>query len=607
MAKTRTSETKPTVEEKSGSGSQSWLQDGLITPFMAGISHVFLVHGDINGLMANPDVGDEPEQPCITLKKFWEKTLDAQNMVIFYNIASGVRFLDKKMEGDFKKVNGIESDNATSDPILAAKAGLAAKRGIPREPELALPLIEKVLKKLKNVAVVINSIHFIAPAGIGGVSLLPPERANVERLKNWIQDETIRENGNIVILLTDYASKVSVELKQLGSGISQVLIPKPAKEQRQEFIKFLSGKYKDNLAKDFDIDVFVHATQGMNLQQILDVFLYASKIGKPINISYVKEKKKEILNNEYGDVMEIVEPQSGFEDVGGLGHVKKYFSEVLAAINKGESRLVPMGVHLMGPPGTGKTKTVEALAKEAGFNFVKTKNARSMWLGESENRKEKQLSGFRALAPLVVMNDEADLNDANRDAPKGDSGVSERLMKMEMEFLSDPKIRGQVIVISCTNRPDRIDPALKRSGRSDERILIPMPSEAEIPDIFRVMFRRHSVPTNIKDFAPFTPLVQGFSGADIEKIVLNSFKFSFVSKNKLVDADVLKDAVEDFIPSASQIEIDRMTILGVLECSSRRLLPPNIKEIIEGVKKRNLVPDLDNILNQIRERSIAEV
>lgn len=599
--------------EKSASGkpdqkSQSWF-DELVTVFTAGISHVFLVHGDINGLVTNPkDKEDDPDEPpFIPLKKFWEKAFDQRKMVIFYNIASGIRFLDKKMEAVFKKIAGLDEPAAGKDPIAAAKAELAAKRGIPREPELALPLIEKVLKESESAALVINSVHFIAPSGIGGTGLLPPERANVERLRNWIQDEKIRDNGNIVILMTDFASKVSTELKQAGSGITQIHIPKPTKDQRRDFIKFLSKKYKGNLDKSFSTEVFAHATQGMDLQQILDIFLYAGKTGEPIDTSYVKTKKREILNNEYGDVMEIVEAESGLDDVGGLGHVKNYFLSILNAIKSGESRLVPMGVTLAGPPGTGKTKLVEALAKEAGFNFVKIRNIRSMWLGESENRQEKMIFGLRSLAPVVVMNDEADLNEADRDSPKGDSGVSERLMKMWMEFLSDPKIRGQVIVISCTNRPDRIDPALKRSGRSDEIILIPMPSEPEVIEIFRVMFKRHKIPTDIKDFKSFAPLVSGFSGANIEKISLDSFKFAFAAKNRIVDEATLKSAIEDFIPSASQADIDRMTILSILECSSRRLLPPNIKEIILGIKKRNLIKNLPDILDQIRERNIATI
>ena len=98
----------------------------------------------------------------------------------------------------------------------------------------------------------------------------------------------------------------------------------------------------------------------------------------------------------------------------------------------------------MGPPGTGKTALVEALAKGSRYNFVKMENARSMWVGQTEERTERQLQGLLALAPVIVMNDEADLGEANRDSPKGDSGVSERIMQAWMKFLSDPKIQGKI-------------------------------------------------------------------------------------------------------------------------------------------------------------------
>ena len=265
---------------------------------------------------------------------------------------------------------------------------------------------------------------------------------------------------------------------------------------------------------------------------------------------------------------------------------------------------MPMGVMLFGPPGTGKTAIVEALAKEAGFNFVKIKNVRSMWVGESEARMEKMITGLRALAPVVVMNDESDLAEANRDAPKGDSGVAERLMRAWMELRSNPRIRGQIIVIDCTNRPDRIDAALKRSGRTDDRILLPMPSEDERADIFRVMFKRHEVPTSLKDFRKFAEKTDGISGADIERISLKAFSFARAAGEKEVSGAVLEEAIADFIPSASQKDIDLMTLVGVLESSSRRLMPPHIKEIVHGICERKLVNNLDGMMEQIKARKI---
>lgn len=629
-----------------------WYKEDILIPFKAGIASVFIIHGDTNCFVPNPDV-EEENSSYITLRQFFEKTCDELEIVIFYNIASGIRFLKPEMEKEFKKIAGIETEESDSrNPVASAKASLASKRGLPRDPETCLPLIEKVLKSSEGVAVIINSVHFLAPSSTTGGALPQSERINIERLKNWAQDDEIKTKRNIVLLLTDQTAKVSQELRQTENEIHTLFIPKPSKEERAQFIsvitqgtparrklleenaklekkikktgegtsdkKRLEEEFEEQknrissfpklfpVSEDFDTTSFAHVTQGMSLRQIREIFLHCQKTGTPIDLFQVKLKKKEILNNEYGEVMEIVEPERGLEDIGGLEYIKEYLQNILNAIRCGETRLVPMGVTLMGPPGTGKTAIVEALAKEAGFNFVKTKSIRSMWVGESEARMEKLLYGLRSLAPVIVMNDEADLAEARRDSPKGDSGVSERLMKMWMELLSDPRIRGQIIVISCTNRPDRIDPALKRSGRSDERILVPMPSFQELVAIFKVMFRRHKIPVTIDDFTPYAAMVDGLSGADVEKITLDSYRFAVMQNKRAVDNESLREAIQDAIPSASQADIDLMTLCAIMESSSRRLLPPNVNEMLEKIQKRRLVENIDEIFSQIKARNIIK-
>lgn len=631
----------------------AWFTEEVLRPFRAGITHAFILHGDINCLVANPDRQEEPERPYIPLNILWQKLFDRGSMVIFYNIASGPTFLTPEMEKRFKQIAGLESGDSTdSNPVAAAKASLAAKRNIPREPDACLPLIEKVLVQLQNVAVIINSLHFIAPGGAAGNLIPANERTNIERLRNWGEDEQIKDKNNLIIMLTDQAEKVSPELRQSDSRIRTIFIPKPGKEDRLQYIETLTlgppecqelkaelaltqeklkqrklkADQKEELSERikeleekleifedlklfplpaaFPLKAFAVATQGLSLRQILDIFMNSQLSGEEVSLPYVKARKITILNEEYGDVMEIVEPELGLENIGGLWHVKEYFQSVLNAMKIGEIRLVPMGITLMGPPGTGKTALVEALAKEAGYLFVKTKNIRSMWLGESEARQARLINGLRSLAPVIVMNDEADLNDADRNAPKGDSGVSERLMKMWMEFLSDPRIMGKIVVVSCTNRPDRMDAALLRSGRSDERILLPMPAQEERAAIWQVMFNRYQLPSSIKDFSEAARITDGLSGADIEKIAKSAYRFAFEQGKSEIDDAILEETIGDFIPGSSQPEIDFMTIMAVMCCSSKKLLPKNISELIAGIKKRNLVPNLADYLDQARARGI---
>jgi len=627
-----------------------WYMEGIISRFKASISSVFILHGNITCLVPNPYADTETQWPYIPLNEFFSRVFDEREMVIFYNIASGPRFLTPEMEKTFRKVAELEKeDDADSkDPVAAAKAGLAAKRALPREPELCLPLIEKALKKMDSVAVIIESAHFIAPESSGPV-LSPNERTHIERIRGWAQDRRVKKPSNVVLLLTDLASKISGELRQSASRIATVFIPKPSPEERKRYlerltkgsddrqevanqIRILTKKIKRDKTKaeigeeieklekrleefpsvfpvpdDFNIDVFVNATQGMSLRQILEIFRLSIQTKRPVDLLYVKEKKKEILSSEYGDVMEVMDPDWGLDDIGGLEHIKDYFREIINAIGRGETRAIPQGSTLMGPPGTGKTAIVEALAKESRYNFVQLKNARSMWVGQSEERTERQIQGLWALAPVIVMNDEADLGEANRDAPKGDSGVSERIMQAWMKFLSDPKIQGKIIMINCTNRPDRMDAAMKRSGRSDDRIALLMPSIQERVAIFAVMFKKYKIASSLTNFRPYADLTDKLSGADIRKIVLDAFKFSVRRNKKEVDDTSLREAIADFIPSASQSDIDLMTLLAISESSSRRLLPPNTKEIVEQIKKRNLVPGGQELIAQIEARNIIKL
>src|SRR3989344_4005985 len=637
----------------------SWFVSDILDPFNAGTSSVFILNGDINCLVLNPEETGGSVRSYIKFREFWRLILKDNKMVILYNIAAGINFLKPEMEQEFKKAAGIVEQNqgsVNSDTVANARADLATRRPLPTEPEVCLGLIDKVLRKEKDVAVLINSAHFIAPAGDGGLSLSPIDRINVERLRNWSQSETIRKNQNLILLLTDQASKISGGLRVSGNEIHVSHIAKPDSSQRKSFISTLVEGTNDQaeivnririfnariskqknesdrlyvgtqveklrkqlenfpelyiVADDLDINTFTVATQGLSLGQIKELLTESKKSGLPLGLRAVKEKKYKILLTEYMDIMEVVSANRGLEDIGGMDHLKRYFRLILDAIKKGDIRRVPMCITFMGPPGTGKTAFVEALAKEAGFHFIKIKNIRSMWLGESEARMDKLINGIWSLVPVVIMNDEADLADADRNSPKGDSGVSERLMRSWMTFLSDPKIRGKVIVINCTNRPDRMDAALKRSGRSDKRILLPMPSIEEIPALFEVIFRRYGIRTTIKDFTKYAKMVDGRSGSDIEAITLSSLDFAGRRGQEddeiVVDRSSLEEAINDSIPSASQAQIDEMTILGLLESSSRELLPPNMKNLIIDIKKRNLVANLDIILEQIRARNIIEI
>ncbi len=302
--------------------------------------------------------------------------------------------------------------------------------------------------------------------------------------------------------------------------------------------------------------------------------------------SAVTSRRIDILNRSYGHLFEIVDPAYGFEGVAGYEGVKAFLLETRDAMRGGAVEEVSLGCLLLGPPGTGKTALAEAFARECGFLFVKLRNLRTMWVGESERQIEEVHHALRDLAPCVVLRDEVDEEDSGRDTHQGDSGVSARMRRAWMVFLSDPKIRGRVFVMSITNRPDRLDAALKRSGRNDTRIPCLMPDADMRAEIFRVMLRRGGHATDITDFAPFAAKTEGLSGADIEVIVRRAAGFARRGAKQAIDAASLDAAIDDFIPSASQVTVASMSLMAIKETSFKEFLPKNVDELVTQYLER---------------------
>jgi transitional endoplasmic reticulum ATPase len=218
----------------------------------------------------------------------------------------------------------------------------------------------------------------------------------------------------------------------------------------------------------------------------------------------VRKKKKDLFRQESVGLLEVIEPHFGLDEIGGLTPIKDYFGQIVQAIHAGDLKMVPRGVTMMGPPGVGKTALAEGLARDAGFNFIKLLNPRTKWVGESERNFFKSLHTLRSLSPVLVVEDEADQSEHGRDEYSGDTGVGNRLRQMRFDFMGDPAIQGKVLWIRITNRPDRLDKADLRSGRSSERIPFFMPDTHEKSYIFAVVARRSKIACDFPNFDDIT-------------------------------------------------------------------------------------------------------
>ena len=199
-----------------------------------------------------------------------------------------------------------------------------------------------------------------------------------------------------------------------------------------------------------------------------------------------------------------------------------------------------MGVLMTGPAGTGKSAVAQAVAKESGVNAVSLNLARILgqYVGNSERNLEKALRAIKSLAPTIVFIDEIDQSVSR--GGSGDSGVSSRIFKRLLEFMSDTGNRGQVVFLAATNRPDLMDAALRRPGRFDKKIPFLIPDAEERLAIFQVMAAKYEMAG--KPSAAAIDSTEGWTGAEIEAAVVKAAEL-------IDDEDLLP---EDAITAATQ-------------------------------------------------------
>lgn len=236
-----------------------------------------------------------------------------------------------------------------------------------------------------------------------------------------------------------------------------------------------------------------------------------------ITLDLVRERKEEIVRSEFAEILEIMEPKVSFDDIGGLDYVKEFFKKnVVRPMREGNATRVPMGVLLLGPPGTGKTVLAETVAKESSMNCASLDVGKLLgsYVGQSERNLERALECIRFLALTIVIVDELDQAGMNR-TNSGDSGVSGRIFRQLLEFMSDIGHRGKILWLGLSNRPDLLDATLKRPGRFDKKVSILPPEPEEREAIFRVMFRKYAVPCNVGDWSRVVEATEGWTGAEI--------------------------------------------------------------------------------------------
>ncbi len=214
-------------------------------------------------------------------------------------------------------------------------------------------------------------------------------------------------------------------------------------------------------------------------------------------------------------------PQVTYEDIGGINNeIKKVREMIELPLRHPEifEKLgieAPKGVLLYGPPGTGKTLLAKAVANESNAHFISISGPEIMskFYGESEARLREIFKEAREKSPSIIFIDEIDSIAPKREEVTGE--VERRVVSQMLSLMDGLEARGKVIVISATNRPNAIDPALRRPGRFDREIEIKVPDKKGRKDILSIHTRNMPLADDV-NIEKIAAVSHGYVGADLE-------------------------------------------------------------------------------------------
>lgn len=257
-----------------------------------------------------------------------------------------------------------------------------------------------------------------------------------------------------------------------------------------------------------------------------------------------------------------IKPKSGngFADVAGMEDIKKMMTNKIINVLKNPERAekfkiqIPNGMLLYGPPGCGKSFIAEKFAEEAGYNyvFVKSSDLASIYIHGSQEKIGKLFEEARKNAPTILNFDEFEALVPNRSKIDnvGESGEVN-------EFLTQMNNCGKdrVFIIASSNRPDLIDPAIRRRGRIDYTIYIPLPDKEAREGMFRLHLEGRPVSSEI-DYSVLADKTENYVASDIAYIVNDAATRAFEDDSE-ISQSLLEEVIKENASSVTKEEIKK--------------------------------------------------
>jgi SpoVK/Ycf46/Vps4 family AAA+-type ATPase len=335
----------------------------------------------------------------------------------------------------------------------------------------------------------------------------------------------------------------------LEKEVTVVEFPLPSADEIGETLDRVTAAVKGNTSLNTNLEPIqrervIKSAQGLTMDEIESVFARSLVEKKQFDLSAILEEKKQIIRKS--GLLEYYAPDSDIGDVGGLDLLKEWLDRRTKTFSD-EARdfgiPAPKGILLLGVQGCGKSLVAKAVACHWNLPLLKLDVGRifGSLVGQSEENIRKAIRTAESVAPCVLWADELEKGFAGTGASGvSDSGTTARVFATFLTWMSEKT--KPVFLIATANDVSALPPEMLRKGRFDEIFFVDLPDEAEREQVFSIHLQKRHRPVSKFNLKALAHATDGFSGAEIEQVVVGALYVAFEESRELHQKDLIAEA-----------------------------------------------------------------